>query len=71
MKSLKILLDTGSDESHVKQHFIRKLRLKSEWTTGAGLIKTNQKCEVNIALPEFSTMHEIAWEFHIGMLENI
>ena len=75
MKSLKILLNTGSDESHVKQHFVRKLHLKSdtdsEWTTAAGLIKTNQKCDINLALPEFFTTHEIAWEFHVGMLENI
>jgi hypothetical protein len=75
VESLKILLDTGSSESHIKCHFVRKLRCKSdtasEWTTAAGLIKTDQKCKINLALPEFSMTREIAWEVHVGTLENI
>ena len=47
---IKILLDTGSTESHVKRTFVKKLRLQNDsaavWNTAAGRISTNEKCKL-------------------------
>jgi hypothetical protein len=72
---IKILLDTGSTESHVKRTFVRKLRLQNDsaavWNTAAGRISTNEKCKLRFALPEFFPTKSIEWEMHVGTLENI
>jgi hypothetical protein len=50
MAGIKILLDTGSTESHVKRAFVTKLRLCKDsaatWNTAAGHISTNEKCKL-------------------------
>ena len=72
---IKILLDTGSTESHVKRTFVKKLRLQNDsaavWNTAAGRISTNEKCKLRFALPEFFPTKSIEWEMHVGTLENI
>ena len=60
---IKILLDTGSTESHVKRTFVKKLRLQNDsaavWNTAAGRIATNEKCKLRFALPEFFSTKSI------------
>ena len=50
---IKILLDTGSTESHVKRTFVTKLRLQQDlaatWNTAAGQISTTEKCKLRFA----------------------
>ena len=45
-KGIRILFDSGSSQTHMKQSFVKKLRLRNEsvatWTTAAGQIKTNE-----------------------------
>jgi hypothetical protein len=47
---IKILLNTGSTESHVKREFITKLQLHHDsattWNTAAGKSSTNEKCKL-------------------------
>ncbi len=70
-----MLLDTGSSDSHIKRTLVRKLHLKKDtaavWDTAAGKVSTNQKCDINFALPEFFSTHTITWETHVRMIENI
>jgi hypothetical protein len=72
---IKILLDTGSTESHVKKVFVKKLRLHENlpatWSTAAGQISTIEKCKLRFALPEFFPTKSIKWEMHVGTLENV
>jgi hypothetical protein len=72
---IKILLDTGSTESHVKRAFVTKLRLHKDlaatWNTAAGQISTTEKCKLRFALPEFFPTKSIEWEMHVGTLENV
>jgi hypothetical protein len=72
---IKILLDTGSTESHVKRTFVTKLRLQQDlaatWNTAAGQISTTEKCKLRFALPEFFPTKSIEWEMHVGTLEKV
>jgi len=72
---IKILLDTGSTQSHIKRDFVTNLRLRKEsaaiWNTAAGHISTNEKCKLQFSLPEFYSTKTIEWEMHVGTLENI
>jgi hypothetical protein len=72
---IKILLDTGSTESHVKKAFVKKLRLHKDlpatWNMAAGQISMTEKCKLQFALPEFFPTKSIEWEMHVGTLENV
>ena len=51
-RGIKILLDTGSSQSHVKRDFVKKLRLRKDasatWNTAAGQYPTNEKCKLTL-----------------------
>ncbi len=72
---IKILLDSGSTQTHIKKECVKKLRLKRDatavWNTAAGPVSTNEKCTIQFMLPEFSTSKVIEWEVHVGTLLNV
>jgi hypothetical protein len=74
-KGIRILFDSGSSQTHVKRSFVAKLKLRNEsvatWTTAAGPIKTSERCVVHFSLPEFSPTRTIAWDMHVGTLDNV
>jgi hypothetical protein len=74
-KGIRILFDSGSSQTHVKRSFAKKLNLRNEtvatWNTAAGQIKTSERCVVHFSLPEFSPTRTIAWDMHVGTLDNV
>ena len=74
-KEIRILFDSGSSQTHVKRSFVKNLRLRNEnvatWNTAAGPIKTSERCVVHFSLPEFSPTRTIAWDMHVGTLDNV
>jgi hypothetical protein len=69
-KLLKVLIDSGSDESflnkkHVKHGKVKSLNKPSKWVTGAGIVSTTRKCDVTFKLNEFSNSKEIYWNFNV------
>ena len=74
-QEIRILFDSGSSQTHVKRSFVQKLQLRNEsvatWNTAAGPVKTSERCVVHFSLPEFSPTRTIAWDMHVGTLDNI
>ena len=74
-QEIRILFDSGSSQTHVKRSFVQKLQLRNEsvatWNTAAGPVKTSKRCVVHFSLPEFSPTRTIAWDMHVGTLNNI
>ena len=69
-KLLKVLMDSGSDESflnkkHVRHGKVKSLNKPSKWVTGAGIVSTTRKCDVTFKLNEFSNSKEIYWNFNV------
>jgi hypothetical protein len=66
---LKILLDSGASSTLIKASKTQSLKKHKtdsvKWTTSSGSFRTNQRVEVNIALPELSNNRTICAQVHV------
>jgi hypothetical protein len=74
-QGIRILFDSGSSQPYVKRSVVKKLNLRNEmvatWNTAAGQIKMSERCVIHFSLPEFSPTRTIAWDMHVGTLDNV
>jgi hypothetical protein len=72
----RALLDTGTTESIVLKHLVRKDRAKTEkgkptvWNTLGGKFKTKRKALVEFKLPELSNSKTLTWLCHVDESSN-
>ena len=66
IKRLQILLDSGCDAALVNKNVVKKLTKtkceKVNWTTKAGSFQTNEKCKIQLKLPDLHDNKEIKWD---------
>jgi hypothetical protein len=69
IKTIKVLLDSGSSETIISQKLVNKFRkIKSppaRWNTAAGILETKNKAKIHFSLPEFYEKKIIQWEAHM------
>ena len=70
LRTIKILLDSGSSESIItsgvlKNHKLKRTNDTQVWNTAAGAVETNQKVKVQFTLPEFYETTIIQHEMHV------
>jgi len=70
VKTITILLDSGSSETIVSDKLVKNLPSKKtkaacQWNTAAGSITTNRKVELQFSLPEFYATTVIKHSAHV------
>ena len=67
-KGLRVLIDTGSSHSLLKEKYSSKNKMKKdkkEYSTGSGILKTKYETTEQLILPEFSDKKNITWHFSV------
>ena len=69
LKTIRILLDSGSSGTIINQHFVKRLQTTkttpAKWKTKAGSFQTNRKATVTFLLYELHKHRKITWPMYI------
>ena len=67
-QDIRILLDSGSSATLIKESLCKKLRVKpgteSTWNTASGTFRTKGTTKIELTLPEFYPDRRINWKMH-------